>query len=329
MKHRKLSNITVSAIGLGCMGLSEFYGETDEAQSIKTIHAAIEQGINFFDTADMYGFGHNEKLLAKALQGKRDQVVIATKFGILRDPNDPMFRGVCGHPAYVKKSVETSLKNLGAEYIDLYYQHRVDPAVPIEETVGAMSELVAQGKVRYLGLSEASAATIRRANKIHPIAAVQSEYSMMTRDVEANDVLATTKKLGIAFVAYSPLSRALLTNEFSMQTIDKNDFRQYLPRFTGEHYDNNQRLVQALQEMAAAKHCTVAQLSLAWLLAQDDSIIPIPGTKREKYLQENSAALEMHLTPQELLHLKDLLDRYQPSGERYPAEIIKYHNLNG
>ena len=269
LKRRKLGHITVSTIGLGCMGLSEFYGETDEAQSIKTIHAAIELGINFFDTADMYGFGHNEKLLAKALQGKRDQVVIATKFGILRDPNDPMFRGVCGHPAYVKKSVETSLKNLGTEYIDLYYQHRVDPAIPIEETVGAMSELVAQGKVRYLGLSEASAATIRRANKTHPIAAVQSEYSLMTRDVEANDVLATTKKLGIAFVAYSPLSRALLTNEFRLNAMDKGDFRQYLPRFTGEHYDNNQKLVQALQEIAAAKQCTVAQLSLAWLLAQE------------------------------------------------------------
>lgn len=329
MKYRKIADLNVSAIGLGCMGMSEFYGETDEAQSIKTIHAALEQGINFFDTADVYGFGHNEKLLNKALKNKRDQVIIATKFGIVRDPQNPMTRAVCGKPEYVRKSVETSLKNLGIDCIDLYYQHRVDRNVPIEETVGAMSELVAEGKVRYIGLSETSDSTIRRANKIHPIAAVQSEYSMTTRDVEQNNVLATTQKLGIAFVVYSPLCRALLTNQFNKNELSSNDFRRYLPRFNEENYDHNQKLVQALNQFSASKQCTLAQLSLAWLLAQDDSIIPIPGTKREKYLQENIMAIDIGLTEKELLEINNLLDQYKIVGERYALDIIKDHNLNG
>ena len=282
------SELVVSALGLGCMGMSEFYGSTDDAESIATIHRALDLGINFIDTADMYGVGRNEELVGRALAGRRENAVLATKFGNVRAP-DGKFLGVNGRPEYVLQSCEGSLKRLGVDHIDLYYQHRVDTEVPIEETVGAMAQLVKQGKVRFLGLSEAAPATIRRAAAVHPIAALQSEYSLWTREPEA-EILPACRELGIGFVAYSPLGRGFLTGSFrSKANLEETDFRRNHPRFQEENLERNLVLVERIEKLAAEKKCTPAQLALAWLLAKGPDIVPIPGTKRRKYLEENAA----------------------------------------
>ena len=328
LNKRKIGDLEVSAIGLGCMGMSEFYGETNEAESLQTLQFAYEHGVNFFDTADIYGFGANERLLGKALRPIRDKVMIATKCGILRDPNNPEYRGLDARPEYVRRSLEKSLQRLNTDYVDLYYLHRVDPKVPIEETVSAMSELVAEGKVRYIGLSEASVRTIRKANAIHPITAIQTEYSITTREVEENGVLDLTKELNIGFVAYSPLGRALLTSQFAKPAV-VNDFRQNLPRFSGENLEKNLKQLEKLKEFAADKKVSLVQLALAWLLAQGEYIVPIPGTKRIKYLQENIAAAQIELTQNELQELNQLVNETNFAGGRYADAIINDHNLNG
>jgi aryl-alcohol dehydrogenase-like predicted oxidoreductase len=315
MEQRSLGGLTVSAEGLGCMGMSEFYGQGDDQESTATIHRALELGINFLDTSDMYGPYKNEELVGRAVAERRDEVVIATKFGIFRDPDDPTKRGVNGRPEYVRESCEGSLRRLGIDHIDLYYQHRVDPDTPIEETVGAMAELVEQGKVRHLGLSEAGPDTIRRAHAVHPISALQTEYSLWSRDVE-DEILPTVRELGIGFVAYSPLGRGFLTGEFkSIDDLDEKDFRRYSPRFQGDNFGKNLELVDAIRSIAGDKGCTPSQLALAWVLAQGDDIVPIPGTKRRKYLEENAAAVDVELTDDDLSRIDDLLP--QPSGERY------------
>jgi aryl-alcohol dehydrogenase-like predicted oxidoreductase len=326
MKTRKLgSGLEVSAIGLGCMGMSEFYAGGSEAESIATLHRALDLGIDFLDTADMYGVGRNEELVGRAVRGRRDGLVIATKFGNVRG-EDGSFRGVNGKPGYVKGACEASLKRLGLDAIDLYYQHRVDPGTPIEETVGAMADLVREGKVRFLGLSEAAPETIRRAHKVHPIAALQTEYSLWSREVE-DEILPTVRELGIGFVPYSPLGRGFLTGRIrSIDDLEANDYRRNSPRFQGENFARNLRLLDEVNAIAKEKGCTPSQLALAWVLAQGEDVVPIPGTKHVKYLEENAKAVEVRLTKQELERIDRAMPPGAAAGMRYPEQGMRTVN---
>jgi aryl-alcohol dehydrogenase-like predicted oxidoreductase len=325
-RHLGTGGPEVSAIGLGCMGMSEFYGSTDEQQSIATINHALDEGVCFLDTADMYGSGRNEELVGRAIKGRRDEVFLATKFGNVRGPNGE-FGGIRGDPEYVVQACDSSLQRLGVDVIDLYYQHRVDVNVPIEETVGAMAQLVDEGKVRFLGLSEAAPETIRRAHAVHPITAVQTELSLWSRDAEAG-VLPTVRELGIGYVAYSPLGRGFLTGQItSPEDFPEDDFRRFHPRFTGDNFRRNIALVHEVEAMAGEKGCSTAQLALAWVLAQGEDVVPIPGTKRRKYLDENIAALDVKLSDEDLRRLDRILPPGAAAGERYHERGMATVNL--
>jgi aryl-alcohol dehydrogenase-like predicted oxidoreductase len=328
MEQRELgrSGLKVSALGLGCMGMSEFYGAADDAESTATIRRALDLGVTFLDTADMYGVGRNEDLIGRAIAGRRGQVTLATKFGNVRGPNGERL-GISGKPDYVKSACEASLKRLGVDVIDLYYQHRVDPQTPIEDTVGAMAELVKAGKVRYLGLSEAGPATIARAHKVHPIAALQTEYSLFSRDPE-DELLPLLRELGIGFVPYSPLGRGFLTGRFRRpEDLPEGDFRRSVPRFMGDNFQRNLDLVAAVEAIAGAKGATASQVALAWVLAQGKDIVPIPGTRRVKYLEENAGAADLRLTADELRQIEAVLPRGAAAGERYAEAGMKAVNL--
>jgi aryl-alcohol dehydrogenase-like predicted oxidoreductase len=328
MERRRLGarGPMVSAIGLGCMGMSDFYGVRDEAESLATIHRFLDRGGNFLDTADMYGPFTNEELVGRAIKGRRKDVVLATKFGIVRDPSNPQVRGINGRPEYVKKACDASLKRLQVDVIDLYYQHRVDPSTPIEETVGAMAELVQAGKVLHLGLSEASGETIRRANGVHPITALQTEYSLWTRDPE-DGLLEVCRELGVGFVAYSPLGRGFLTGQIKrFEDLAADDYRRHSPRFQGENFQKNLDLVARIEEMARRKGCTAAQLALAWVLAQGQDIVPIPGTKRREYLDDNLGALDVELTVDDLAEIDSVAPAGAAAGMRYPEAMMGHVN---
>jgi aryl-alcohol dehydrogenase-like predicted oxidoreductase len=325
MRQRRLGLMgpEVSAMGLGCMGMSDFYAGRDDQESLATLERAFALGITFYDTADMYGPHTNEELVGRFLKGKRDFVVLATKFGIVRDPNDPTVRGVSGKPDYVRKACEGSLRRLGVEAIDLYYLHRVDPATPIEETVGAMAGLVKEGKVRWLGLSEVSPETLRRAHKVHPITAVQSEYSLWSRDPEDDGILDACREMGVGFVPYSPLGRGFLTGQIKrFEDLAPDDYRRNSPRFQGENFQKNLDLVKRIEEIAKSKNCTPAQLALAWVLAQGDDLIPIPGTKRRQYLEENVGALDVMLSADDLQRIDEIAPKGAAAGTRYPEAMM-------